>query len=182
MKKKIVMAIMVFAMGAVAVPSGTVSAHCWCHDHGWYANDNDYYDDDDDWYYANDGWYYGDDDWYDDDDDYDEDDWYDEELTVYDLFVNPTKKEILAGNTFYIDLIPSDDSGWEELSEEEWEEICEDNIESIEYHSMKSSIASVNKFTGKVKAKKKGSTIIKTRVHLMNDESIIFKTRVVVTR
>lgn len=209
MKKKIGIILMALIVSVSSMPehinaAGNNSYHNnpWNYeDYNWYDNsywyddvddedwnnEDDYYDNG--WYYDGDGdWYYNgedyddwdDDNWYDEDDDYDS--WYDDEMTIYDLAVNPSKKKIRAGRSFHIDVIPSADSGWEDISEEEWNEICEENIESIEYHSMKSQIASVNKFTGKVKAKKKGSTVIKTKVNLINDESVIFKTKVTVTR
>ena len=144
------------------VGAAGVYHHCGSHwnydDYNWY--DNSY--------------------WYDDNDD--DDDWYDDEMTVDDLAVNPSQKKIRIGENFYINVVPSADSGWEDLSEEEWDEICEENIESIEYHSMRSRVVSVNKFTGKVKAKKKGSAVIKTKITLVNDDSIIFKTKVEVSK
>lgn len=198
-EKRMLMVIIALALGVSSAPLKHADAswhdgYNWYEDSYWYDNedDDDWYEDDNDgeWYYANNGWYYGDDDWY-DDDDYDDsedwDDWYDDyydndELTVEDLAVSPAKKTIRAENSFYIDVIPSSDSGWEDLEEDDWEELCADNIESIEYRSTKSRVASVNKFTGKVKAKRKGSAVIKTRITLINDESIVLKTKVVVTR
>ncbi len=132
---------------------------------GWNNNQYDMTDDADD------------DDWYDADDD-----WYDDELTADDLSVNPKRKKIRRRKSFYIKVVPSDDSDWEDVSEDEWNEVCEDNIESIKYSSTKKKIATVNAFTGKVKAKKKGHTVIKTKVYLDNGESVTFKTIVTVTK
>lgn len=198
MKKRIFMVAMALFVSTGSMPlqvgAAGVYHHCGSHwnydDYNWY--DNSYWyddnDDDDDWYYDDDGdWYYNDDtyddNWYDEDEDDDfYDDWYDDEMTVDDLAVNPSQKKIRIGENFYINVVPSADSGWEDLSEEEWDEICEENIESIEYHSMRSRVVSVNKFTGKVKAKKKGSAVIKTKITLVNDDSIIFKTKVEVSK
>jgi len=143
------------------------------------ADDDDWYDDDDndDWYDADDN-----DDWYDDDDADDDDDWYDDELTADDLSVNPTRKKICRKKSFYIKVVPADDSDWEDVSEDEWNEVCEENIESIKYSSTKKKVATVNAFTGKVKAKKKGRAVIKTKVYLDNGESVTFKTVVTVKK
>lgn len=173
---------------------------------GWF-NDDDFggFDDDsgysldeedqDDGYWYDvgeweDGYDYEDDYWYDAgvwDDDYDgyngyEDDDYEEELPVSGLAVNPEKKEIKKGKSFYISLVPADKSEWEGFSEEEWDEICEENIDSIEYSSTKKSVASVNSFNGKVKARKKGSAVIKTTVSMANGEIVTFKTKVTVKK
>lgn len=134
-----------------------------------------------------DGYWYDAGVWDDDDDDYDtggvwDDDDYEEELSVSDITVNPEKKEIKKGKSFYISLVPADKSDWEGFSEEEWDEICEENIESIEYSSTKKSIAYVNSFNGKVKARKKGSAVIKTTVSLVNGETVTFKTKVTVKK
>jgi len=123
---------------------------------------------------------------YDGDDGYEDDDywgyWDDDELSVYDIAVNPVKKVIKKGKSFSIDIVPSDDYEDEYITEEEWEELCEDNIADIEFFSAKKSVASVNKFTGKVKAKKSGTAIIKTKVTLDNGESAIYKTKVTVKK
>lgn len=176
-----------------------------------YYDDDDDDDDDDDYYYDdngyisnrndnqdNSGYWYDvgewdndkDNGWYDYDDDYDDDDSrsyrddYDEEykLDIYDIAINPAKKEIKKGKSFYISVVPSVKSEWKGLSEEEWDMLCEENIESIEYSSTNKHVATVNNFNGKVKAKKKGTTVIKTTINLLNEESITLKTKVKVNK
>lgn len=167
-------------------------------DNHWYdvGEWEDGYDEDDDYWYDAGVWNYdtddtdsGYEDGYDDDedsygyDDYDddEDDYYDE-LLASEIAVNPEKKEIKKGKSFYISLVPADKSDWEGFSEEEWDEICEENIDSIEYSSTKKSVAYVSSFNGKVKARKKGSAVIKTTVSLVNGETVTFKTKVTVKK
>lgn len=159
---------------------------------GYISNRNDDKDSGRYWYdvgeWDNDesnGWY----DDYEDDDSYDEDsdrytDVFDKEyeLDIYDIAINPVKKEIKKGKSFYISVVPSDKSGLKMLSEEEWDMVCEENIESIEYSSANKHIATVNNFNGKVKAKKKGIAVIKTTINLLNEESITLKTKVKVNK
>ncbi len=133
------------------------------------------YDDGSGYWYDAGVWYNDDYNWYDD-----ENDDYEEELSASDIAVNPEKKEIKKGKLFYISLIPADKSDWEGFSEEDWDEICEENIDSIEYSSTKKSVASVNSFNGKVKARKKGNAVIKTTVSLASGETVVFKTKVTV--
>lgn len=104
------------------------------------------------------------------------------ELTKYDLSVYPAKKTIRIGETFSIDIVATDESEWADLDDPEWDELCEENIDSISFRSTKSSVASVNKVTGKVKGKKKGSAVIKTTIELADGESITLKTKVYVTK
>ena len=140
----------------------------------------DGYDDEDSyWYDAGVG-----DDYIDDEDGYwdDDEDYYEDELPASGLAVNPENKEIKKGKSFYISLVPADKSDWEGLSEEEWDEICEENIDSIEYSSTKKTVAYVNSFNGKVKARKKGSAVIKTTVSMANGETVTFKTKVTVKK
>lgn len=181
-------------------------------DFGWFDDDNSSSLDDEDsqgdnyWYDAGvwdsdiddeDGYWYDVGEWdndindtdsgydgYDDDEDYgyDEDDYGYDELSASEITVNPEKKEIKKGKSFYISLVPADKSDWEGFSEEEWDEICEENIDSIEYNSTKKSVAYVSSFNGKVKARKKGSAVIKTTVSLANGETVTFKTKVTVKK
>lgn len=104
------------------------------------------------------------------------------ELTKYDLAVSPEKKTLKVGKSFTINVLAADDSEWEDYPDEEWEEILAENIDNISFRSTKSSVASVNKVTGKVKAKKKGTAVIKTTIDLANGESVTFKTKVYVTK
>lgn len=104
------------------------------------------------------------------------------EFTKYDLMVSPEKKTLKVGKSFTISIMPTDDSEWEDYSDEEWEEIVAENIDNISFRSTKSSVASVNKTTGKVKAKKKGTAVIKTTIDLVNGESVTFKTKVYVKK
>lgn len=104
------------------------------------------------------------------------------EFTKYDIRTTPAKKTVKAGKTFYIQVRPEDNTEWEDIPDEEWEEICRENIDSITFRSTNSSIASVNKITGKVKAKRKGSAVIKTTIALANGESAVYKSKIYVTR
>ncbi len=155
-------------------------------ENGYISNRNDSQDNDDGYWYDVGEWDNDDDNgWYDDYDDASGyNDIFDEEyeLDIYDIAVNPTKKEIKKGKSFYISVVPSDKSGCKGLSEEEWDIICEENIESIEYNSTNRQVATVNSFNGKVKAKKKGTTVIKTTINLLNEESITLKTKVQVNK
>lgn len=103
-------------------------------------------------------------------------------FTKFDLAVYPAKKTIRIGQSFTISIVASDESEWADLDDPEWEELCSEGIDSISFRSSKSSVASVNKSTGKVKGKKKGSAVIKTTIDLANGESITLKTKVYVTR
>ena len=123
----------------------------------------------------------------DDDDDSDSglddvDDEFSGEFTKYDIRTTPAKKTVKVGKTFYINVIPEDNTEWEDIPDEEWEEICQENIDSISFRSSNSIIASVNKINGKVKAKKKGTAVIKTTVALANGESAVYKSKIYVTK
>ena len=153
---------------------------------GW-DMDNDSQDDNtdgwDDDYWDDDGW---DDDSWDDDndniDDWDTDDDWEEDVTLAltDISVNPKSKIIKKGKVFYIEIVPANKNDW--VSSDEWEEVCGDNIASVEFTSTKSSIVSASKFNGKIKGKKKGTAIIKTKITLINNESIVLKTKVTVKK
>lgn len=104
------------------------------------------------------------------------------ELSKNDIKVYPAKKTIKVGQTIKIKIVVQDTSEWADLSDEEWEELCQENIDSIKFRSTKSSIASVGKNSGKVKGKKKGTAVIKTTINLANGESVIYKTKVYVTK
>lgn len=157
------------------------------------SNDNDYYDVPDDW--TDD--YYDDDDWDDDnsdsywdgyddyDDDWDDDDWDNDEeegLSISDITVNPAKKTIKKGRVFYITYVPAKGSSYAKYNDEAWDEICGESIKSISFKSKKSSVASVNRFTGRVKARKKGNAVITTTIKLKNGESVTCKTKVTVKK
>lgn len=150
----------------------------WNQDNDTQDDDTDYWDDD---YWDDDGW---DDDYWDDDDeeDWDDDDNWDDDVTLSltDIAVNPKSKIIKKGRSFYIEIVPANKNDW--VSSDEWEEVCGDNIASVEFTSTKSSIVSASKFNGKIKGKKKGTAIIKTKITLINNESIVLKTKVTVKK
>lgn len=167
-------------------------------DDGWYDvgdwNDNDDTDNDD-WDTDNDtqddnedNWDDGDwddnaDEWdnSDDADDWDDDSWEEDvTLSLTDISVSPKSKIIKKGRSFYIEIVPANKNDW--VSSDEWEEVCGDNIASVEFTSTKSSIASASKFNGKIKGKKKGTAVIKTKITLINNESIVLKTKVTVKK
>lgn len=104
------------------------------------------------------------------------------EFTKYDIRTSPARKTIRIGKSFYITVKPERNTEWEDYTDEEWDEICEENIDEIYYRSTKSSVASVNKETGKVTARKKGVATIKASVSLANGETAVYKTKVYVTR
>lgn len=104
------------------------------------------------------------------------------EIIKDDLIVKPAKKTIKIGQSFYISLAAALDSDYEDLPDEEWEEVLENNIDSITFRSTKTSVASVNSRTGKVKGLRKGNAVIKTTVNLANGQTVTFKTKVYVTR
>ena len=102
------------------------------------------------------------------------------ELTKYDLRVFPSKKTIGIGQSFSLSIRPANESEFYGFPKEEWEEILSENIDSIAYRSEKSSVASVNKYTGKVTGRKKGYTTIRTEINLSNGDFVIYKTKVYV--
>lgn len=71
-------------------------------------------------------------------------------------------------------------SVWEDLTKEEWEEICMENIDLVIFRSTNKKVATVNRRTGKVIGRKKGTALIKTTVFLSNGEAVVFKTKVYV--
>jgi Bacterial surface proteins containing Ig-like domains len=100
------------------------------------------------------------------------------EVTADDILVSPAKKTIKKGNKFKIKLTvrTEDDS----ISQEELEEMLKESVDTISYRSANSSIASVNKKTGTVTGKRKGSTTIKTTVVTADGRSKTLKTVVYV--
>ncbi len=118
-----------------------------------------------------------------DDDDWDDDmdEMFSSELTKYDVRTSPSKKTIRIGKSFYINVVAQADSQFEDMPDEEWDELCEENIDSITYRSSKSSVASVSS-SGKVTGRRKGTALIKTEINLVNGESVVYKTKVYVTR
>lgn len=126
-----------------------------------------------------------------DDDDYndyidngcDDDEWGDfagGELTKYDLTIIPAKGNIKKGESFKIKIIPESGTVWEELTNKEWKEFCKDNFDFVIFRSTNSKVAAVNRITGKVIGRKKGTALIKTTVNISNGETVTFKTKVVV--
>lgn len=99
------------------------------------------------------------------------------ELSVNDMRVRPARKTIAKGKSFRIEVTADTD---EELEPEELEEMLDNSIDSISYRSTKSSVASVNKSSGVVTARKKGTAIIKTSVDMADGSSKVFKTVVYV--
>ena len=207
MRKKILIAVMAVMLcvtsvqwtHAVAKNKSQLRTEPRISDDGWYDvggwddnddtdnntqdDDTDYWDDDywDDDYWDDDNW---DDGYWDDDDeeDWDTDDNWEEDVTLSltDIAVNPKSKIIKKGRSFYIEIVPANKNDW--VSSDEWEEVCGDNIASVEFTSTKSSIVSASKFNGKIKGKKKGTAIIKTKITLINNESIVLKTKVTVKK
>lgn len=102
-------------------------------------------------------------------------------LIPEDLRVSPAKKTILKGRSFKIQIVAAGGSEFDDLSEEEWYDICERSIDSIVFRSTKSNVASVSR-TGVVRARKRGSAVIKTTVNLSNGDSVTFKTKVYVKK
>ena len=103
------------------------------------------------------------------------------ELTKQDLCTSPAKKTLRIGQSFCIGIFASNDSEYEDISDEAWDELTEENIESITYYSKKSSVASVDGDTGKVTACKKGAAVIVSHVCFVNGETANYKTKVYVT-
>lgn len=103
------------------------------------------------------------------------------ELTKYDIQVSPAKKTIKKGKSFTITLKASNDSDFSYLSDEEWQELVDENVDKISFRSDSTTIASVNKKTGKVTARNKGIATIKTTVNLANGETATWRTKVYVT-
>ena len=102
------------------------------------------------------------------------------ELTKYDLRVFPSKKTLSTGQSFTLSIRPANESEFYGIPKEEWEEILAENVDSIIYRSEKSSVASVNRFSGKVTGRRSGYTTIHTEINLNNGDSVIYKTKVYV--
>lgn len=125
----------------------------------------------------------------DDDEDSDAEEWEDNGddiaciLTKGDIVVSPAKKTVKVGKSFNINLNASDeiDEEYQDLPDEEWEELFDENTDNVTYRSTRSSVASVNS-KGKVKAKKKGTAIIKTTVTFRDGSEGTYKTKIYVTR
>lgn len=111
---------------------------------------------------------------------YDDEEWGDPgaSLTKYDITIRPAKKNIKIGKSFTINIIPKPGSIWEELTKKEWKEFCEDEFDFIIFQSLNSKVATVNRLTGKVTGRKKGSTSIKTIAHMSNGETVSFRTKI----
>ena len=102
-------------------------------------------------------------------------------LIPEDIRVSPAKKTLWKGGTFTVKIVAAGGSEFDDLSEEEWDYICERSIESVVFQSTKSNVASVNR-SGRVKARRRGSAVIKTTVNLSSGDSITFKTKVTVKK
>lgn len=99
-----------------------------------------------------------------------------------DIMVTPAKKTIRIGFSFYINVVPIDEEEWEYYSDSDFEELCALSIDSIEYQSNNASVASVNRKSGKVKARHKGSAVIRTGINFSNGDLMVYKTKVYVTK
>ncbi len=103
-------------------------------------------------------------------------------LIPEDFRVSPAKKTVKKGSTFKIRVIVNTgESEFDDLSTEEWYDICGRSIDSIEYRSTKSGVASVSR-VGKVKARRRGSAIIKTTINLSCGDSVTFRTKIYVKK
>ncbi|MCI9125255.1 MAG: VWA domain-containing protein [Eubacterium sp.] len=98
-------------------------------------------------------------------------------ISVDDIAVYPAKKTISKGSKFQIKLTADADS---DISQEEFDKMVEESVDSITYRSTKSSVASVNKKTGVVTGKKKGTAEIRTTVYTADGKSRTYKTKVYV--
>lgn len=103
------------------------------------------------------------------------------ELTKSDIQVAPAKKTIRPGQSFSISFKAARECEYSWMDKEEFRQLILENIDSIEYRSEKSGIASVGRYTGKVTGIRRGYTVIRTTVYLSSGESATFKTRVYVT-
>lgn len=99
------------------------------------------------------------------------------EVTADDIFVSPAKKTMKKGGKFQIKLTVRTDG---DVTQEEIEEMLEESVDTVSYRSSDSSIASVNKTTGIVTGKKKGTATIKTKVVTADSKSKTRKTVVYV--
>lgn len=100
------------------------------------------------------------------------------EIEKGDFLVTPAKKTISKKKSFSIKVALSK-KFMEDKEEEEIDDIWKSNVDSIVYRSSKSSVASVND-NGEVIGKKKGKTIIKTRVALADGTEYTYKSTVYV--
>lgn len=102
-------------------------------------------------------------------------------LIPEDLRVSPAKKTVYKGDVFDIQIVAAGGSEFDDLSEEEWYDIRERSIDSIAFRSTKSNVAYVSR-TGRVRARRRGSAVIKTTINLSNGDSVTFKTKVYVKK
>ena len=102
-------------------------------------------------------------------------------LIPEDLRVSPAKKTIKKGSSFAIQVVAAGGSEFDDLSEEEWYDIYERSVDSIVFRSTKSNVASVSR-TGVVRARRRGSAVIKTTINLSCGDSVTFKTKVYVKK
>ena len=100
------------------------------------------------------------------------------EITADDIIVIPARKTISKGGRFQIKLSAYLED--EDISKEELNAMIAESVDSISYRSSKSSVASVNKSTGVVIGKKKGSAIIKTTISTADGKTKTLKTVVYV--
>lgn len=100
------------------------------------------------------------------------------EISKEDFTVTPAKKIISKKKSFSIKVALSKEFT-EGKEKEEIDDILENDIDSIEYRSSKSSVASVSK-EGKVIGKRKGKAIIKTTISLADAKEYTYKTTVYV--
>ena len=119
-----------------------------------------------------------------DDDSFEDDDEDVEAVTITadDLTVTPAKKTIKVKKSFTIGVALKDEKEFSDLDDEEIDEMIEDSIDQISFRSTKSSVAYVNKTTGKVTGKRAGSAYIKTTIVCADGSSKTFKTKVYVKK
>lgn len=172
MKKRIVVVLLAFAMCSFSVPASVQA-----------GGDSDVFSEEGDM--DADGDEYGGDAYEDPDTDYEIDPDPDimeaNTLIAEDLRVSPAKKTVKKGAAFNIQIVAAGGSEFDDLSEEEWYDIYERSVEGVVFRSTKSNVASVSR-TGRVKARKRGSAVIKTTINLTNGDSITFKTKVYVKK
>ena len=102
-------------------------------------------------------------------------------LIPEDIRVSPSKKTILKGEVFQIQVIAAGGSEFDDLTEEEWYDIYERSVDSVVFRSTKSNVAYVSR-TGRVTARRRGSAVIKTTINLSSGDSVTFKTKVYVKK
>ena len=103
------------------------------------------------------------------------------EIIKEDICIAPAKKTINVGRSFSISFKADPKGEYSWLSKEEFNAMLMENVDSITYRSTNSSIAYVNKYTGRVSGRRPGYAVIRTYVNLSSGESAIFKTKVYVT-